>query len=734
MADNNCGDSERTFSSRTKKRRIHVAVQQELSKIQPCPVTTDQPQPCSINTGSLNYCFNVIPTGNPDPSVLNVCSETAPPDCVSILDNPNTLGSDNNDDSSLSSTPSHSSDDDGDIEVCLQPDLSTGALTSQLACWKVKNAISHKALNDLLGILKPHFPDLPTSSRTVMQTPRLVNITNCAGGHYLHLGVESSLRERISSGLTTTFVESSVIFQQLLQKIDPKFSRLLTLVMNVDGLPIVKSGNSCFWPIMIILDQGLVRKPFVVGIYWGQAKPDNVDDYLKEVLSEILKLESDGIVVDDVLYAVRIRCVVCDVPARNFLKNTVPYHAYWGCERCVQHGVWDRKVLFLEVDAPLRTHNNFLLNCNPNDGHVRGPSPFLQVSLDMVKQFPLDYMHLVALGVMRKFLFSWVLGKKPHKLHHTLVKQLDGNLELLTNAIPVEFSRKPRSTKNLRNWKATEFRLFVLYTGVQVLRGVLSPEMYKHFLQFHAAIYILSSDNATDEWVSMADGLLKEFVATIPVHYSRKFLHYNPHSLMHLADDVKLFGPLDSMSAFPFENFMSSIKRLLQTHYKELEQVAKRLTEMSKVDSEVVSCLSAANGSLKPRQMHDGGPTVAELYFNQSFTQYKVLETPQYTVKLNQRDSFFLGKEKNIFFVRNIILWNKSFFVICSEFAKKESVYKYPFDSALLDIFRVSRLKADLKLVSLNQLARKCVSLPAPDVDGSFFILPYVNAHCHFKI
>lgn len=55
---------------------------------------------------------------------------------------------------------------------------------------------------------------------------------------------------------------------------------------------------------------------------------------------------------------------------------------------------------------------------------------------------------------------------------------------------------------------------------------------------------------------------------------------YNVHGLVHIAEDVKLFGPLDAYSAFPFENFLSRLKRLVSSPRYPLQQVIKRLSEM----------------------------------------------------------------------------------------------------------------------------------------------------------
>ena len=51
---------------------------------------------------------------------------------------------------------------------------------------------------------------------------------------------------------------------------------------------------------------------------------------------------------------------------------------------------------------------------------------------------------------------------------------------------------------------------------------------------------------------------------------------------IHLADDVLNFGPLDAFSAFPFENHLQSIKRLLRKLDKLLPQVIRRIQEIEK--------------------------------------------------------------------------------------------------------------------------------------------------------
>ena len=50
---------------------------------------------------------------------------------------------------------------------------------------------------------------------------------------------------------------------------------------------------------------------------------------------------------------------------------------------------------------------------------------------------------------------------------------------------------------------------------------------------------------------------------------------YSVHGLIHIAEDVKRFGPLDSYSAFPFENYLGHLKQLLRKPQSPLQQIRR---------------------------------------------------------------------------------------------------------------------------------------------------------------
>lgn len=63
---------------------------------------------------------------------------------------------------------------------------------------------------------------------------------------------------------------------------------MIELQISVDGVPLVKSGNQEFWPILCKVDSNPdVYKPFAVAIYFGESKPNDVDLYLERFIEEV---------------------------------------------------------------------------------------------------------------------------------------------------------------------------------------------------------------------------------------------------------------------------------------------------------------------------------------------------------------------------------------------------------------------------------------------------------------
>lgn len=100
----------------------------------------------------------------------------------------------------------------------------------KLVLWAAEHNIAHRALNDLLKILTfAGFTCLPKDSRTLMQTPANIVISPLSKGKMWYNGLKNNINSIFSD------IENSMV---------------ITLDFNFDGVPVFKSSNTQFWPIL----------------------------------------------------------------------------------------------------------------------------------------------------------------------------------------------------------------------------------------------------------------------------------------------------------------------------------------------------------------------------------------------------------------------------------------------------------------------------------------------------
>lgn len=136
----------------------------------------------------------------------------------------------------------------------------------------------------------------------------------------------------------------------------------------------------------------------------------------------------------------------------------------------------------------------------------------------MIKAFPLDYMHLACLGIMKKlYLGLWYFGHSDKKLKPHYCLTINQRIEHLSKWTPCEFQRKPR--KPVAQLKASELRLILLYIGPVLFKGILNSQIYQHSCLLHAAFRILCSTNFISFFMSNARQYLQSFFDIMPLIY-----------------------------------------------------------------------------------------------------------------------------------------------------------------------------------------------------------------------
>jgi hypothetical protein len=561
-------------------------------------------------------------------------------------------------------------------------------LVKELADWVTEFGVSSVAVDKLLKILRSTHTQLPLTCRTLLQTGKCNDtIVSISGGEYMHYGILKGLL-------------SCQHFFELGQ-------RNIQYQVNIDGLPLYKSSSTQLWPILGKV-VGIESGPFLIGAYCGSSKPKNIDEFLKAFVMEAKALAEDGFEINGCKFVASIACFICDAPARAFLKQIKGHTGYDGCERCVQKGFHvESRMTYPLIDAEKRTDEVFSLM--GYESHQLDASPLLTLQVGLVSGFVLDSMHLVYLGVTRRLLHMWTKGPRPTKLSHLQVDIISEKLSALQPHVPSEFARKPRSLHDMDRWKATEFRQFVLYTGIVALKSELDEALYNNFLCLSVAVFMLSNCNLLNHYVDYAEELLAYFVEESANLYGHAFAVYNVHSLIHIVDDARKFGCLESISSFPFENFLGRLKKTVRKPQFILQQISNRLSEG------YFKPTTCTKSTVVLKKEHTSGPVVIGMM---NLKRYKEVYLTGYVLKINSGDNCIgYGSNKHIGLVQNIFSDGTQTYLLVKRFKKLEAAFQEPLLSTDIDIHILSELSKSYEVCQLDDVKRKYVLLPLKDGD-----------------
>ena len=508
------------------------------------------------------------------------------------------------------------------------------SLRDKLRYWGVKYQINHNALNNLLQILQDYHPDLPIDSRTLLKTRRVNEIRKNDDEEFCYFGIKPYL-EKLD-----------------LKEICPEGKILLRV--NIDGLPLCRSTRAQFWPILGIIVSKVKLSPFIIACHYGNSKPADLDNFLVDFVCEVSNLKAIGFKQTCIVYEFDILHFSCDAPARSFIKCIKNHSSYNGCEKCIQKGIAvNGHVKFLEIESPLRTNNDFFSMVH-KEHHV-GKTPLMNIDFGdegLVSKFPLDCMHLIDLGVVRKLILYWKCNGEMRKkdsvrIGNKNIEEISRKLIVFSDLMPAEFSRPPRSLKYIDQWKATEFRQFILYIGPVVLKDVLPSKLYDHFLCLHVAINILSNPLycKQEAYLDFVEKLLKSFVEDMKIIYGKKSLVYNVHNLVHITNDVRLYGELYTFSCYTFENYLGQVKKMMRSQTKQLSQLSRRLSEQVHLSNEKISTKLLHNKGFFSLGLHIG-------------EEYSDVITEKFRLSsVKESDNCILLVDKRIMVIKHIIIW-----------------------------------------------------------------------------
>ncbi|KAE9522832.1 hypothetical protein AGLY_016794 [Aphis glycines] len=220
------------------------------------------------------------------------------------------------------------------------------SIYEKLCAWTINEKIPLKSVSSLLKILHYHnyndFKSLPLDARTLLQTPRTTEIR----------------------------------------------------IVHPDGLPISKSSNSQFWPILGSLYHGYNKKP------------SDIHQFLDDFICETNQLISSGLTYKGQQYNVNVKIFCADAPAKAFIMNVKHHSGYSSCSKCDGEGEYIRnRVCFPDFIGNKKTDIDFLEH-KDTDYH-QGTSPLEKLQ-----------------GVFKKMINLWHTGELNVRLSFQNIKQI----------------------------------------------------------------------------------------------------------------------------------------------------------------------------------------------------------------------------------------------------------------------------------------------------------------------
>lgn len=545
--------------------------------------------------------------------------------------------------------------------------------------WASHFLISQTALKALVEILNTYLrSDLPKDPRTLMKTPRCLEIIEMKdGGKYWHHGLEKSLQNRLKHVTTDLSISINI---------------------NVDGLPIYKSSANHFWPIIANIHELSHIQPMVIGIYYGVSKPKDADEFLMPMIKELLLLLNSGVLINSHRISLKIRAFICDSPARAFIKCVKNFNGKHGCLKCITKGKYShdaRTVVFPKVDAEMRTDQ--LFRRGEYTDHQRSLSPLTALPIDMVQDVIVsDALHLLELGVMRKLLNAWRTGSMTKKVKWSVQEKKAISVKLVALKLPNEIHRRMRSLDHISLWKGLEYRIFLNYVGVVLLKDYLPSKYYEHFLLLFCAVRICSVD-AYKELLPIARILFIQYINDYKTLYGTAFVTSNVHNLCHVVDEVEKFGSLISLSAYPFENSLHSLKKLVKAGPNPLAQVANRVIETEHAkDSRTLIV-----------------PDNSKAIHVQKNAKISKIVLPEFTLTNESKNKWFLTKDQKIVGMTDVDNSDEGVLIKGKFLLHKQDFFPKPIKSSFLHIFssRINNNSSSIELYKPDTILCKMVAV-----------------------
>ena len=277
---------------------------------------------------------------------------------------------------------------------------------------------------------------------------------------------------------------------------------------------------------------------------------------------------------------------VFNMVAKASILNMHQFNGKNGCPSCIHPGIRiERTQTYLPgKDYALRATQS-MKSDGARDGiivnRIKGTT-ILASLVDLASGSPIDYMHCVLEGVVKRLLEKWVTS--PRMLNKRSIERIDASFTV--QCPPHDFTRAPWSIQRRQKfWKASEYRAWLLFYSLPLLLSFLPPLYIHHFAVLVCALHMLLQPKLSPTQIGAAEMMLKDFVVLLPELYYEKECTLNSHLPIHLDEHTRLWGPLWTFSAFGFEHKKGYLMGHIHSPHKVADQLLFSLDLNQTLDS-----------------------------------------------------------------------------------------------------------------------------------------------------
>ncbi|CAF1437821.1 unnamed protein product [Rotaria sordida] len=410
----------------------------------------------------------------------------------------------------------------------------------------------------------------------------------------------------------------------------------ITLTLSTDGVQIGTSTEKSLWLITLTINEIQQTERFALhnviigGINSCFKKPSRgiMRIMIDPIVKELKELENPKCCYINSLndafemYCVHLLGSTNDKPATALLQNTAEPTAAYGCSRCeikgkttlsnpflskkksiAQATTSNKKktckethrirVFVVEEDQPtpeLRSaeHYQMVMKIIQNQQLAVGTDeeqdirrgylgPCLLTDLaffDQGQGFMSDSLHTLYGGAMKKLLSLWFDRKwrtkeKPWTIQ-SKISNINRTLKLFCS--PSTTVRIPRDLKVYSKYKASEYRsiLLVFYS---IFENFLPKKYYDHFKLLVFALHIGENREIKYKDLETMHLLLNEHVKQFKFLYGERHCVNTIHSIIHFAETVRDYGPLQCYSTFNYESILGAITSTIHGSRKQDKEI-----------------------------------------------------------------------------------------------------------------------------------------------------------------